>query len=179
MTKFLPGQLKDEVKKEYLSRLFIVFLFLLLVVMIISICFLLPSSFLSKVRGSVVDQQLSSIKTVTIKGDSSFAEDIKKINETISALSLSIDNKDQLNSLLKKMLAVKNGDIRISAISLSIDPNRMKVLSVRGISAARDSLIMFVKDIKSLGIFNSVDFPVSNLIKNSNVDFTIGLILNK
>ena len=179
MINFLTEELKGEVKKEYVFRILIVFFISLFVVMIISICLLMPASFLSKTKVEVVNQELLETKSSSLSSNSAFVSQINKTNEMVKALSLNIDDKDKISTLLEKTLAVKNSNIKISSLSSSLGHDQSESLTVYGVSNTRDGLIMFVKDIKSLGIFSSVDFPVSNLIKDSNIDFKIGLTVNK
>jgi hypothetical protein len=179
MTNFLPEKLKKEVKREYLFRLLSFSSLSLLVVIMVAICFLMPSSFLSKTKINFIDKQISDENATLLKSDPSLVSETKKTNEITGVLSSGINNEDQINSILKKIINAKNDDVKISIFSFSIDPSGARKFSVQGTSNTRDSLISFTKDLKSLGIFANVDLPVSDLIKNSNVDFTIGLTLNK
>ena len=179
MANFLPEKIKCEVEKEYVLRISNIFLIGLFVILVVSICLLLPSRFLSSIRFTAIDKQLFDAKNTSLKNESNLVLQAKNVNEIVNAMSGNIDNKYQVSSVLEKTVAAKNSDIKITSATLSVDSSSNRILTIKGSSDSRDSLIMFVKDIKSLGLFSAVDFPVSNLINNSNVDFEIGLTLKK
>lgn len=179
MINFLSEKNKKEVKSEYSLRVISTFLIALSLTMVFVCVFLIPAHILSIYRKAVISDQLTMIKSSSLNQTSISLSEVKRINEIVKVLTPNITDQKPLSDYVKSVLNVKNRDITISSISVDSDVSQNPKIILKGLSKTRDGLTRFAKDIKSLNIFSSVDLPISSLVKSSDIDFVITLILIK
>jgi hypothetical protein len=177
MLNFLLEKNKKLVTIEYFLRVFIYFLLFTFFSLIVLISLFLPSIFYSKYQNSNVSSQLLSIKGEVGEKSDDPIEIIKAINKfTEVFVNENEMNKVQFSYLINKIISLKNKNIKISSFSVAKDVNNTIKIVLNGVSGSRDSLTSFDKDIKKEKYFQSVELPVSYLIKNIDADFTMILI---
>jgi hypothetical protein len=71
-----------------------------------------------------------------------------------------------------------NPNIQINRLSFSIAKKGIGQFSISGIAKNRNGLVQFIDDLKSKGGFPSVESPVSDLVKESDIVFNISLKVN-
>ncbi|MFA6430465.1 MAG: hypothetical protein WC229_01045 [Candidatus Paceibacterota bacterium] len=179
MINFLPEKLKKQVKEEYTFRVVSAFLIVFSLTMVFVLVFLTPSHILSVYRKAVISDQLNMIKSSTLNQTDVSLNEVKKINEIVKVLSSSSLTQKTASGFIKSVVGVKNSSITISSISVEFDSTQNIKIGLKGFSKTRDGLTKFVKDIKDLKLFSSVDLPISSLVKSADVDFTISLVVKK
>jgi len=179
MLNFLPQNNKKKIILEYLSRILIMLLIFLFFAVVLLISLFIPSIIFSKYKNQTVKNQLESIKITNINENQDPIELIKKINTMIGILSGGNTVSLLMSNTIQKIISLKNKDIEILSISISDNSTSSEKIIINGIAKTRDGLTLFDKDLKNDGLFYSVDLPISNLIKNTNAQFTITLIYNK
>ncbi len=177
MINFLPEKLKKQATEEYTFRVASVLFMVFSLVMIFVLVFLIPSYILSMYREVVISDQLNMIKNSTSNQTEVSLNEVKKINEIVKTLSSGTFNQRTASSFIKDILSVKSSDIKISFISVDFDPTKNMKIGLRGFSKSRDILTKFIKDVRGLNLFSSVDLPVSNLVKSTDSDFTVSLVV--
>jgi len=177
ISNFLPDKLRKNVRTEYFFRVASVFLVFVFLVLIISMSFLFYANALSIYKERVISDQLNTTKTSSINYDDGPVKEVKILNEKIKALSFEKTDVS-MNQMLQAILSLKNEDVKVSSISIYRDKNQFINVDLQGVSDTREKLIVFVKELKNAG-FNGVDLPVSDLVKNVNVDFTLKIISAK
>jgi Tfp pilus assembly protein PilN len=97
---------------------------------------------------------------------------VTKLNGLADVLSR---DSDQISSigLVDKILSLKNSNISLVSLSILEGEKGLRKITVSGISRSRDDLTRFNKNLISDGSFGDIDLPVSNLIKNSDLNFTM------
>jgi len=178
MLNFLLEKNKKKIVTEYFFRVFIYFLMFSLFVLVLLISLFLPSNFHSKYKNMNVSQQLLLIKGEV--GENS--EDPMGIIEEINKFSKVFTFEEDMTSfseIVEKIVLLKNKNIKLSEFSIVEDKEESIKIIIRGISKTRESLTSFDKELKNGGYFQSVELPVSDLIKNIDSDFTITLIYKK
>lgn len=178
MLNFLLEKNKKVVIVEYFFRVTIYFLLFTFFSLIILISLFLPSNFYSKYKNDNVSSQLSSIINKIGESSEDPIEIIKDVNKFTSVFS---DEEDRIlfSNIIEKIISLKNKNIRITSFSLINDTLSSVKIIINGVSGSRDSLTSFDKDLKKDGYFQSIELPVSNLIKNIDSDFTMTLIYKK
>lgn len=175
---FLPEKIKDSIKKEYFYRYSSIILFLSFIsITLVSILYM-PTYIFSVYRSNSIDNQLLSTDSSVLDYKTGVIEEIDRVNEATNILSIkgqSLEIGDALNALIQK----KNDNIKISSVSAKSDSPTSARVIISGISKTREGLILFVDDLKKSESFTNTSLPVSNLVKSSNIDFTITIILNK
>ncbi len=174
MLHFLPQENKKRVVQEYLLRN-IIFLFafvLLSVVILISLFF--PSMFFSEYRSQTITNQLKTIEQANPTSSKDAIALIRNINATVKALS------DQMayvpmSDIIQKTISLKNNDIKILGISISVGADNTKNITITGFASTRDSLTLYNQNLRANPDFSAVTLPISTFIKDTNINFTMTL----
>ncbi|MFH0755290.1 MAG: hypothetical protein V1910_01310 [bacterium] len=172
MLDFLQQKNNKQIIFEYLLRISIYLLLFIFISSLILISLFLPSFFFAKYKIEAINNQLESIKQKNLENGEDAISFIKNVNKLSLALS---DNSNFTNSdIINKIVSLKNKDIKISSISIS-DNTEGKIILINGIANTRDSLILFEKEIKTDGFFNTAIFPILYFLKSSDLNFSATL----
>jgi len=178
MINLLPDEYKNLVEREYQGRILTGMLLFFIITVIISIIFLIPSYFISQIEySSALDRAEKNIPKS--EPDSLGTSDIiKKINNGISLLRISSsDNKVLVNQLIDSLITKKNSLISIKSINYEMRGETAKI-DITGVANTRESLLLFVDNLKKEKNFAEVYSPVSNLVKERNVDFSVQIAIS-
>ncbi len=179
MLNFLPQNYIKKVNLGYLFRTYVfLFTFIFLAVIVLILLFV-PSAIFSRYKNNTVASQLESTKMVNGNEGVDAVSLIKKLNGIVKALTDTGPVSLTPSGLIHKIIALKNTDIKISAISLSNIQEATTRIVITGISNTRDSLTLFNNSLISDGTFATVDLPISNLIKSTDAGFNITLTYMK
>ena len=77
-------------------------------------------------------------------------------------------------SILIVESAISNG-IHIKKFAYSYAKDSKSVLTLSGTADSRPGLLLFSNNLQTHPEFKKVDLPISNLAKNSNIDFNINI----
>ncbi|MEK7070356.1 MAG: hypothetical protein AAB966_00960 [Patescibacteria group bacterium] len=175
MLELLPNANKKAVKKEYFLRLTIVALSFLIATEIFFLVSLLPSYFLSAVKERVVNKEFESvIKSNNSSEEKELRTTIKETKEMVASLKPKGDTF-LMKDLIFKIIGRKNSGIKINGISVSYSKNGQYQIIIKGTSKDREFLKSFAEGLRSEKAFSSIDLPISNFTKISDIDFNITL----
>lgn len=180
MPNLLPEKNKKNIQNEFILRLIIVFFSLLFFLMCVAVILLIPSYILSQVKEIGANDEIEIFKqTSSFRGIDTPFDLLEKEKMKIDVLkkrdNFSVDN------MISIILNKKGNDIKITGIfydDISKDKNN-SYLVVKGIAKKRSALINFVNRLEQDGYFSNIDFPVSNLVKDESVDFSLNINVNK
>jgi len=133
---------------------------------------LLPSFFLSKAKESAVFDQATLLKQ---KSDIETANTLQNIvSQTKQQLAvLGFEDSSSITSIIvASALSHKPEGIFLKSIFLESTSEGVS-LSVGGVARSRGELTRFVSALEEDPLFREVTFPVSNLAKENNINFTI------
>lgn len=170
---FLSEENKKTIKREYFRRLFIVIGLFSFGAILIGVVLLLPSSFFLK-------SQKENLKRLLVISEERFSRSkteniipiVEKLNVKISLLSSGQKNIEEKSAIIKSILEEKTSKIKINDFFLE----KGKV-SIQGLSDSREDLLAFIASLKNKKYFKKVESPVSNLIKEKNIEFIISIEL--
>jgi hypothetical protein len=169
---FLPEEDKKNIKREYYRRLFVVFGLFSFFAIVIGIILLLPVIFLFQGQKTETARQIAvSQELLKNEGGENIVRLVQELNTRAEHLSEQKKNIWEASPLIKKILTAKSENIKIKRISLD-----EKTIVVQGISDTRQRLLSFIDDLKRGG-FSKVESPLSNIIKDKDIDFTINIQL--
>jgi len=175
----LPENLKKEVRGQYYIRLGIIAGLCFLAVEIIAGFLMFPSWTLSLVKKQEVENSLVEIaetqKSVRVSSDTI---SISHTNEILKVLNTSHDYP-HIIPLYNTILSFKKNGIRFEKISFVSQDSSGANISLEGTAITRDVLVAFSKDLKSSPEFTEVVLPISNLAKDTDVDFRIDIRIAK
>lgn len=172
MLNLLPEQEKYFIKKEYKNRRKVVALALLLCIFMIAFISLLPSYVLSTQKRNEASLKVASF------GESTALEESKKLSaETLLANkkinALKPDNYIYTNEIFDDILSGQVGGVKVLNFSIARKNTERIDVIVGGIAHKRDSLLLFQNNLKKIDRFMEVVLPVSDLVKDSNINFSI------
>lgn len=180
MINVLPIDDRREIKKEYFKRLATTSLVLFAVVFAMATIMLLPTMiFLSdheKIHQREMEYVNAKLNASGISGIKPLVDDLNKKINMLSETSGFVNTSRTISELLS--LSVQG--IKINSFSINIDGNK-EVFSVAGQSATRRDLLNFVENLKKCKArvaddcipFENVVSPVSNILKDKDISFSI------
>jgi hypothetical protein len=174
MLYFLPPLLKKDIQKEYFLRLCVLGLVLSLLLVVFSFVLLLPSYFLSDAkehftvgRAEIIqnNERESDIQSAALEFDT-FKQNLKAMKpEQVSVLPSEI--LDTIFKNQKKGISIRQV-LYVKAVGAGLGS-----VELVGTALSRDVLVGYAKILRGEKIFTTVDFPISNLAGEKNIDFTI------
>lgn len=170
---FLPEEDKRKIKKEYLRRLFVIIGIFSFSAISIGIILLLPPSIFLKDQKHNLERQLviseERLSRGKIENTISLAEEI---NTKISLLDSGQKNVGEKSAFIKIILEEKTNKIKINDFFFA----QGKVL-IQGLSENRQNLLSFIDSLRKKKDFKKVESPVSNLIKERDIEFNLTIEL--
>ena len=170
---FLPEENKKIIKKEYLRRLFVVIGIFSFSAISIGIILLLSPYLFLKDQKYNLERQLAVSEERFLRAK---IEDIiplvEELNAKISLLSSEQKNVGEKSAFIKIILEEKTNKIKINDFFF----NKGKIL-IQGLSEDRQSLLSFIDSLKKKKDFKKVESPVSNLIKEKDIEFKLTIEL--
>lgn len=175
MLNFLTQKNKKQIIFEYLLRVSVFLLLFVFISSLISISMFGPSFFFVKYKNDTLSLQLELVKQKNITDGEDPAALIKSANGL--AVALLTNDAATYSDIVKKIVSLKNKNVKISSISITKE-NEIgdKKIVLSGVANTRDSLTLFNKNIITDGYFSSVSFPVANFIRSTNSEFTATLV---
>lgn len=175
MFTLLPEQYKKRLFKEYRIRLVTVFLFFVSMFFLISTALLFPSYISLSSEKSLYEVESKNLKKqIELKDKEGLATTLAKIQ---SNLSLAKPNETAIYRAIGAILNQTNTNISITSIGYTRGgAGAQSSLNLQGVAKNRESLIGFSNNLKKELIFSSVNLPVSNLAKQTDVKFNLTLL---
>lgn len=180
MANLLPVVEKRHIQTIYAKRLFIVFLFFLLILITGGIITLLPALFVSIVKEKAGRDRLNIVaEIVSAEERKNLEKNAVDVNKKINILSGESERFISLSRALKKIIDRKNPRIFITSFFYdnAQKAEAPRVVTISGISANRQTLVSFVNELRAEDIFLEVNVPVSNFVKNTDIPFSVLLTL--
>ena len=178
MINLIPKEEKKKMKADFRYRLFALLFFVLDFCLLVGAVCLLPAYFNSSINVSSVHAQLEAQKNepLPVLGEQSLSV-INDINNKIGTIKTAEKNKFPVSvNIVDAIISKKRADIKISQISYEYSPATGKKVKITGTAPSREVLLLFRKALEESPSFKSVDLPISNFIKGSNIQFYLSLI---
>lgn len=180
MNTLLPTIYHKTVRREKIFRLITMFFLLLSAVAVSGIVFLFPSYFVLIFSRDDVLRRLDVQQRAFERQDiSSFEESIATINRRAATLQKSESLRHALAPLLARIADVDTVGIRLQSIDLRANTQGSFIFVLRGTATTRDAFLSYVKQLKGISVFSSVRSPISNILKESDVQFELEIAINK
>ena|SRR6185295_9724789 len=175
MFNLIPDSLKEKVISEYkLRRLTLVIIFLMFI-QISFIILIFPSWVASYYKEQEIMSQVNELNQLQSSKDSnSLVSIIRSTNAKLNILNTVLAYPAVL-PLLNTVLDSKPSTVYINKFSYTSN-SLFATINVGGISATREGLVAFVKNLQKTNMFKTVNLPVSNLAKDKNIDFSLDLV---
>lgn len=163
---------------DFYSRLAILFLSVINFCILVTFILMLPSYFVLSVKNTTIDAKLETQKQEALPTlDQTTLASIKDINNELNLVEQSQKNKFPLSlKVINAIVLNKRPDIKITQILYENDAITGKRISIDGTAPSREVLLLFREALGNDPNFKSVDLPISNFVKGTNIQFYLSLI---
>ncbi len=178
MINLIPIEEKKEIRKDFYYRFLVVSFGMLSFLIFISLIAILPAYFMSLERDISMNKKLEMEKNeVMPEIDQQAQSAIKELDARLSLLEKATQNKYVFSErVVSEVLAQKVPGIKINRISYVNDPLDGRKVNINGIAQNREQLLLFRQALEDDSLFKNVDLPISNFVKDSNIEFNLNLI---
>ena len=174
MINLLPISGIKRITSEYRIRLITAALVMLAVIILIAMTLLFPAYLLASHKRALVMEDLSKI------GDqNTSSQEVKDLEKVIKETDVILDllnAKGQKFSvsgdIVAKTAGFRTENIKITGIFYD-EKDLENSLSLKGSATSRQSLSSFIEMLKKDAAFTNVSLPISDLVKDRNIDFTV------
>ncbi len=176
----LTAEYEKIIRKEKISRLISGFLIILNIAMLFGLVFMTPSYFLLILSKDDILRRLDAAKEGFEKKSFKTADDeIQNVNLLVSGYENDQSKRRALAPILSKFASVSRPEIRVAYLNLQNTNGGAFSLLIRGKATRREAFLTYLESLKSLPETESVASPISNLLKDSDLDFSLEIRLKK
>jgi Tfp pilus assembly protein PilN len=173
MINLLPTYEKKKLRKEYRLRFWVLALFLVFMIFFIANVLLVPSLVLSSVKYSITQDKIQKLKESNAgKQKVQLEATVKQTNDQVRILSLKSANTIDLQTIVGAITKSAGGNIKLLGI-LYQQKDKGDVFDIEGIAKNRQDLIAYRDGLQNMKEFSSVVLPVSDLVADQNISFTM------
>jgi Tfp pilus assembly protein PilN len=178
MINLIPIEEKRKKVKDFYFRLVVVFFAMLGFSAFIAAVAILPVYFISFSNKNLANLKLEIQKQEPVPlVDEGSLSVMKDVSGELNIVENSEKNKYSVSQkIINEVVLLKMSDIKISQITYEnsvIDGKKVKIL---GLAPSRERLLLFRRALEDSAAFKSVDLPISNFVKGSNIEFYLSLI---
>lgn len=171
MINLLPDKFKYFFKQEAFYKTIIVWQLVGLLIMIFGVIGLIYINFL---QASEINFQKSIL--ATIEGETNeinkSQESIRNLNKKVIAVSKIFSEKSYQEDIINEIASYVPSSISINSLAINKETQNPSVI-VRGFSKDSDSIYAFKKNLESSKRVKKISFPLGDLIKDKDIDFTV------
>ncbi len=186
MINLIPKEEKRKMERNFFYRLIVVYLLVFSFPILIGVAVMIPSYFLAHIKEDLVNKKLAAQKAEPVPIlDQQTLEIIKNLKNKINTVENAENNKFIVSQkvinaiILKKMPVIKITNISYENTQSTSEDGLVaqnKKISIEGTAPSRPLLLLFRKGLEDSPTFKSVDLPISNFVKGSNIQFYLSLI---
>lgn len=172
MINLLPEIEKVKLKKIHRMKVAVLTFYLLALVGVSGAVFLLPTFVLSESKEQVLVDKLAMLKK---NNENERSDTLDKVIEDINSKLKVFPEQGEFvfsQDVLAQVLSKKTIDISVTSVTYTGTGTDLKI-SVVGRAKDRESLLAFERDLSSVPQFIGIKLPISNFLKNNNIDFII------
>ncbi len=180
MINLLPSEQIVAVKSEYRRRRLTVFGLLTLAWLLILTLFISSLYILALTERQIaVDQLAAKQKMLAGTGAGGLNAQLIQLTGDFQIIKTAEQARVLPFGFFQKVLAVKPPGVNINRLFFTkgIEVNGESTIELAGLAGNRRALLIFLEQLRGDRTFSAVDSPVSNLIKESKVDFNLKLHL--
>jgi Tfp pilus assembly protein PilN len=153
---------------------------LLSAILFFGVALMLPTYFSLLPQKTSLKYQLAITQSnPTLKEIGEIEKSINDFNEKLARFEENEKKIRAVSPRLAEVLEKRPTSIQFRSITYKQDPRTgLEQFLIQGEARRRDDLLDFVEDLETTDILGGVDLPVTNLLKEADVDFTLTLDLS-
>ena len=174
MFNVLTENFKKEIVNQYKKKLVIVWLTAIISLQIFFLILILLPSYIYLVAEQR-DLQASNNTAVNVnsqQNNSNISELSLQAKNELSALSSNI-GLNTPGSLISRLTSLRGKSIQLKEIAYKVGTSTSSDIALHGVSATREDLLSFSKEVEADNVFYNINLPVSNFAKNKDIDFSM------
>lgn len=178
MINLIPKEEKKNMTIDFYYRIALLYFLVFDFCIIVFLISIVPAYFISSAKYSSVNLKLETQakEPLPLLGEQSLVV-IKDINNKLNLVENSEKNKFLVSfKVINAILLKKRSDVKITQILYENDATKGKRISITGTAPSRSILLLFRQDLENSLSFKSIDLPISNFVKGSNIQFYLNLI---
>lgn len=175
MINLLPDTGRDSIRREYRSRLVATVLWGVALTSALTAVALLPSYFLSQAKREAVAVELAVAEGARGSVGEGVAAELTAARDAAAALE-DIASQTPPSDLVFAALARKPRGVSVTLLQYERTASR-ETLRIQGEAADRESLIAFRRELSLLQGAGTVDLPVSNLAKSTDIPYVLTVVV--
>ncbi len=166
----LPPQQKEELRLVEFNRLLVSFAFRFSIVLVIFILLLISSYFclliIIRAQNNLIEVRQNDEKA---QYQAEVEQRIEQINQEVGKISVKQDKLIIWTPILERLSKITPRGLYLINFSYQASNNKV---SLTGWAENRDKLLRFEKLLKETPYFGEVEAPLSNLIKQTDINFS-------
>lgn len=175
MINLVPPTAKKKIVMEYWVRVVSVWLFLLSVVLLLVSAFLLPVQVLLSSQVVAYETSVNKVTQKVAEYDLSSRELVSA--NTQAQMLLELERTKTFSELVTKITNLENEGVSFSGFEFSRVDKKIESIEVKGESKTRKDLSDLRDSLLSLPEVVDVNLPISNLVENHDITFSLILTL--
>ena len=179
MMNLLPQDEKKKITREYHARLIVAALTLFGSAISAGIIMLIPSyTSLLLEEGSIALILGTPILEEQARAYDELSSELDMANKKLAILKKGADDIDIFENVITPITA-RRGSISILGITYEKNINGAKIVRVSGVAKDREVLRGFAKALEEEPYFERVEIPVSNFVKDRDIEFSLEIGVKK
>jgi hypothetical protein len=177
MINLIPKEEKKRMTSDFYCRLLVLFFMMMSFSVFVASVLMLPAYFFSIMKDVASNTKLEMQKNSKIPAlDEQSLAAIKDMNTKLDLVENAEKNKFSVSEkIINKILLDKTSDIKIVQISYQNDATSGKIVVILGTAPSRQALLAFEQALEGDSAFKNVNLPISNFVKESNLEFNLSL----
>lgn len=177
MVNILPKTAQDEIRTLYYLRLASTLMFLLAIVFLIEAALLAPSYLLAQNEAAAAKEYTATLQqTLALKESTGGAAALSVFAEEVSLLK-SYYATPAIADVLSALTSKLPKGVSLYEILIVPPATTDGKVQIVGSAKTRAELLAFVASLQSNTLFKSVAVPVSDLVGDSNLPFTLSFFI--
>lgn len=173
MVNLLPTQDQAKLRVRYYTGLASSFVFVLVGVCILGTTLLIPSYFLAETQAKSAVRALDASKeSVELYQSSGVVQQVSLLKERLKILK-EYEGVQTIPLVLAELTTRIPDGVRVNSISIASTGIGTGTITISGTAKTRTALIGFGKKIENVRIFKGATVPISTLVSETDLDFSI------
>lgn len=180
MINLLPPAERQLVHADYRRRWLVISGFLVFGLLVIGIINLASLLNILRVEGRGLTAALTQAQSEAKKtGTTEVAKSVSDLNRKLGQLGFKTNENRLASATLPKIIAHRNPEIKLDSLGYDQTAAGLVTLNLSGLAGTRQALLDFIAALRQDQTFAAVGSPVSNLIKDRDIAFTLQLQIHE
>lgn len=177
MINLTPKAEKKRIALDFYFRLALLLFLMLDFCLFVALISIVPAYIMSYVKNSSVTAKLEVQKNEPLPSfDQRTLDVINGINDKLALVENAKKNNFSISEkVINAIILSKRPDIKITQIIYENNLDSGKKISITGLAPSREVLLIFRQSLEDNHVFKTVDLPISNFTKGSNIQFALDL----